>query len=241
MKDHSLEHNNSPSLNTPFSKSDKHQERAYSLMGEMGLLLLFDMFIPIASFYGLRAMGVHAFAALILGALPTTGFVLYQIIKHQKVDMLALLVLAVMAFSVAMSFVTGSARFMLAKGGWFMGFVGSGFLVSLFLKKPLAFTITRSLLQRAKISGQHLDELWNSLPRFRHVWRISTFIWGVGFLCKAAVLVVMAYSLPIDVVPVLDTVLHIVTFVALQIITNVYYQQQGIWKLIFHTDLKKYE
>ncbi|WPP51941.1 VC0807 family protein [Catalinimonas niigatensis] len=240
MKDHSPEHNNLSSPHTPsFGKSDKPQKKVYSVMGEMGTLLLFDMLIPIASFYGLRAMGVHAFVALMLGSLPTIGFVLYQIIRHQKVDMLALLVLAVMAFSVAMSFATGSARFMLARGGGVVGLVGSGFLVSLFLKKPLAFTITRSLLQRAKITGQHLDKLWNSLPHFRHVWRISTIIWGVGFLGKAVVLVVMAYSLPVDVVPVLDTVLHIVTFVALQIITHIYYQQQGIWKLIFNHDLNR--
>lgn len=240
MKDHSSKHSNLSSPNTPsYNKSDKHQKKVYSVMGEMGTLVLFDMLIPIASFYGLRAMGLHAFEALILGSLPTIAFVLYKIIKHQKVDMLALLVLAVMAFSVVMSFVTGSARFMLAKGGWFMGFVGVSFLVSLFLKKPFAFTITCSLLQRAKISGQHLDKLWSSLPRFRHVWRVSTIIWGTGFLCKAIVLVVMAYSLPVDLVPVLDAVLHIVAFVALQLITHMYYQQQGIWKLIFNPDLNQ--
>lgn len=228
---------NSPS----FNKSDKHSGRVSGLIREMGFPLLFGVVIPLARYYGLRAVGVKAFPALMLGALPTIGFELYQIIKHRKTDFLALFLSAILAFSVAMSFVTGSARFMLAKGGWFTGAIGGSFLVSLLLRKPFAFTIARNLLQRVKISQHHLDVLWESMPRFRRVWRMSTVIWGVGTLFNAVILVVMAYSLPIDIVPILDAMLHIVTFVALQIITNVYYKQQGIWKLIFHTDLKKYE
>ena len=76
------------------------------------------------------------------------------------------------------------------------------------------------------------DELWELVPRFRRMWQVTTVIWGAAFLLDAAVRVVMAYALPVNDVPALAGALWLVTFLLLQIITNVYLSRSGLWPIL---------
>jgi hypothetical protein len=64
------------------------------------------------------------------------------------------------------------------------------------------------------------------------MWRVTTLIWGAAFLLDAAVRVVMAYALPVNDVPALAGALWLVTFLLLQIITNVYLSRSGLWPIL---------
>ena len=55
------------------------------------------------------------------------------------------------------------------------------------------------------------------------MWRVSSVLWGVGTLADAALRVVMAYTLPVDVVPALGTALYSATAFVLIVVNNVYY------------------
>ena len=61
---------------------------------------------------------------------------------------------------------------------------------------------------------------------------MSSVIWGAGLLADAVIRVAMAYALPVDVVPGLGGALWPVTFVVLQVVTNVYYQLAGLNRLL---------
>ncbi|MGF6886896.1 hypothetical protein ABIA39_005385 [Nocardia sp. GAS34] len=76
------------------------------------------------------------------------------------------------------------------------------------------------------------DALWQGEPRFRRLWRVSSVIWGLGILGDAAVRVVMAYTLPIHVVPGLSGALWPVTFIVLQVVTNIYYMVAGLNRML---------
>lgn len=47
---------------------------------------------------------------------------------------------------------------------------------------------------------------WRDSPEFRHVMRAVTVIWGVGFLLEAGIRVTLAFTLPVDIVPVVTAV-----------------------------------
>jgi hypothetical protein len=61
---------------------------------------------------------------------------------------------------------------------------------------------------------------------------MSTVLWAAGLLADAAVRVVMAYTLPVALVPGLSGALWPVTFVLLQVITNVYYLRAGLNRML---------
>ena len=50
-----------------------------------------------------------------------------------------------------------------------------------------------------------------------------------NFATDAAAKVTMAYTLPLDVLPGLAGSLWLVTFLALQVITNIYFAGAGLW------------
>lgn len=222
-------------------KGHETKQRVFGLLRNLGPGILFSLVYPLVVYYGLRAVGINTFFSLLIGAIPIGGFHVFQFIKQRKIDRLGLFMLAILGLSVGLAFMTGSARFMLAKSGFFTAIIAGGFFLSLLFKRPIVFTIATCLLQRMKVSKGHLNELWSKLPQFRRVWRVSTIIWGVGTLLNSVIILGMAYLLPVDVVPLLNMVVNLLIFVAMQIITNTYYKKQGIWKWVFHKEAAQWE
>lgn len=157
----------------------------------------------------------------------------YRATRQRAVDALGIFVLIVLTGSVALSFATGSPRFLLAKEGWFTAAIGVGFLVTLRFARPLAFSIARAMLQHSPLGNtlrtHAWDEYWERDPRFRRTWRVATVLWGIGLIADAAARVVMAYTLPVDTVPALGGALWAITFIALQIVQHLYFSRVGLW------------
>ena len=55
---------------------------------------------------------------------------------------------------------------------------------------------------------------------------------GTAILADAVVRVLMATTLPVGVVPALGGALWPVTFVLLQLVTNVYFARAGFWRIL---------
>ena len=109
--------------------------------------------------------------------------------------------------------------------------------------RPVTFVIARPLLEGRRVydpasrgwarpAPQTWDELWQRVPRFRRIWRVCTVIWGTAILADAVIRVVMAATLPLGIVPGLNGALWPVTFVVLQVVTNVYFYQSGFWRIL---------
>ena len=207
------------------------------------LTVLFGLAAPIALYYGLRAAGAGIVPSLIAGTAAPAGSAIVQAIRHRRIDALAVTVLTLLVLSAGVSVLAGSPRFLLAKDAALTAVWGTWFLLSLRGRRPLTFRFTRPLLEGHRIfdprtrtwsapAGRSWDELWELLPRFRRMWQVTTLIWGAAFLLDAAVRVVMAYALPVNDVPALAGALWLVTFLLLQIITNVYLSRSGLWPIL---------
>lgn len=194
--------------------------------------VVWDVVVPVALYYGLRAAGVSVFAALLAGAVLPAVTTVVQWLRTRSLEGMAGFVAGIMLLGVAAALVGGSPRFLLAKDGWVTGVAGVWFLVSVRARRPLLFHGGRPLLEgRFRSDGTSWDVLWEREPAFRRIWRISTAIWGAAMLLDAAVRVVMAYTLPVDLVPGLGALLWPVTLVVLQLVNGIYYQAAGLWRL----------
>ena len=214
-----------------------HPARPASAVRQLGLLA-FDIVVPIALYYLLRATGLSALTALALSAVPPAIGAAWQLAVRRHADPVALLVLGTVALSLIISVAVRSPQFLLAKDGLITGLWGLWFLASAVPgraagRRPAAFLFARPLLEGRRIFAPvPWDDLWQTQPRFRRIWRVSSVIWGAGLLADAVLRVVMAYVLPVDVVPGLGGALWPVTFVILQLVTNVYYQLAGLNRLL---------
>ncbi|GAA2666533.1 VC0807 family protein [Streptomyces lunalinharesii] len=176
-------------------------------------LLLGHVVVPLALFYGLRWLGVNQFLALLAGAvLPTAGMV-RGFVTERRIGGLSLFVLGTMGLTVAMSFVTGSPRLLLIRNGWGMAALGVWMLCTLLSRRPFLYEATRIVVDED--ARRALQDAWDRHPAFRRMLWICSAFWGVACLVDSAGRVVMAMTLPVDLVPLLDDVLLGVTVLAI--------------------------
>lgn len=207
------------------------------LVGGQLLMLGLNLAAPIALYYGLRAAGIGISLALIVGAAAPAFGAAVKLIRRERLDFTGLYMMAILLLSAGVALLTGSPRFLLAKDGWLTGVSGVWMLLSVRSQRPLTFLFARPLLESVTVkmagsAGASWDTLWERGSRFRHIWHMVTIIWGLALLVDAAIRVVMAYTLPVDLVPGLGGALWPVTFVVLQVITNVYFSRAGFWLIL---------
>ncbi|MBB1154593.1 hypothetical protein H4281_15745 [Amycolatopsis sp. DR6-1] len=191
-----------------------------AVLGSLRQLPLLEVLAPLAVFYGLRWLGVNQFVALLAGSvIPVVGAV-RGLVAERRVSGVRLFVLGTMAVTVAGSFVTGSPRALLVRGAVLTVALGLFLCATLFFRRPFLYEAARSVLGEEK--QRVWERNWDDFPPFRQLlWRIS-LIWGIACLADAAIRVAVALLLPVDVVPVLDDGLLVVTLLVLLAVQRLY-------------------
>ncbi len=212
----------------------------------MVLKFVLDLAAPAGLYYALRSAGVGVNLALLAGATAPGLNTVAEMVKRRRSDRLGVAVVATMVLTAGISLITGSPRFLLAREGLLTAAWAGWFFASLRSKRPLTYQFSRRILEgrdvfapkamrRATVAGkprETWEALWERLPRFRRIWRVSTVIWGAALLIDALARVLMAYALPINLVPALASALWPVTFIAVQVITNLYFLRAGLWLIL---------
>lgn len=194
--------------------------------------VLVDFGVPIGLYYGLTAAGVSDVVALTAGAVVPAAATLVRFARTRRVDVLGVFVTTMLVLSIVVSVVGGGPRLLLVRDGWLTGVAGLGFLVSLRGRRPLAFGFSRRLLERRTTGGRDWDELWDEVPRFRRIWRVTTVMWGVGLLVDSGLRTLMAYALPVHVVPALNGVQYGVFTLLMLVVVNIYHARAGLWPIL---------
>jgi intracellular septation protein A len=201
--------------------------------GRQLALLAFDIGAPIAVYYILHRAGVSNLMALSASAVLPALAAAVKLAVTRRVDTVAIVVLATIVVSIGLSVAVHSPRFLLARDGLITAVWGTWFAATLGARRPAAFSLARPFMEGRKVFGtRSWDWLWETDARFRRIWRTATVLWAAAMLTDAVIRVVVSYSLPIDVVPAVGGALWPVTFVVIQVITNVYYHRAGLYRIL---------
>ncbi|WIX82083.1 VC0807 family protein [Amycolatopsis carbonis] len=141
------------------------------LRRELIVNLAINLVAPAALFYGLRALGVNQWLALLAGVVPPAVRAVQTVVTKRRVDTLAVFTLSILVLSVATSFLSGSPRFLLAKDGWMTAAAGLWMLATL-LRTPFLYQVLRSFLGQA--ARDRMERNWLGSPTYRHVLRVTT-------------------------------------------------------------------
>ncbi|GGJ64152.1 VC0807 family protein [Streptomyces brasiliensis] len=171
--------------------------------------LIVDVAVPLGSYYLLKdAFGMSTFAALAWSSVVPALRTGWSAVKERSVNGLAALILLVNVASLLLSLVSGDPRLMLAKDSGISSVVGIGILVSVALGKPMMTTGMKPWLVKA-MPGR--EAAWARLadksPAFRRAERRFSVVWGVLMLVECVVRVVGAYTIPVDTMVWLGTVI----------------------------------
>ncbi|MFD9961524.1 VC0807 family protein [Amycolatopsis sp. NPDC058986] len=190
---------------TPVERT--HREKTAALRKHLVLQLLLELVLPLGGYYGLRAAGLNQWLSLVGGALLALPMIGYTLVKQRRVDPLALFTLSLVLLGALTSMVTGDPRLLLVRDSWIFGALGLWVLGSLLTRQPFMRSMARTIVT-VKIGAEghrQWDSRWDTEPAFRRHLRVVTLVWGLGFCLDAVVRVILAYSLPIDSVPLVST------------------------------------
>ncbi|WP_051826251.1 VC0807 family protein [Kitasatospora aureofaciens] len=163
--------------------------------------------VPLGLYYGLREVGLGQWLSLLVsGAVPLAQLV-YRMLTEGRVATVTLFTLSVMASGTAITLLTGDVRLLLARESYLTGLLGLWMIGTLLAKRPFMFTTMIKMLPEETARTWHAN--WDNHARFRNVMRWMSVAWGAAFLIDSAARIVMAYTLPVDLVPVLSVILLI--------------------------------
>jgi hypothetical protein len=170
--------------------------------------LLFDLAIPLGSYYLLRGMGVGLVWSLALSSILPAARTVFGVVKNRTVNGLAALIVAVNAVSIAVSFWSGDPRIMLAKSGAVTSTIGIAILISAFAGRPLMTTGMRPFIVKGDAAkSRAFDRLLAVSPRFRRLERMFSAVWGIALLAECAAQVCCAFTVSVGTMVWLSTVL----------------------------------
>ncbi|HEY9335593.1 MAG TPA: VC0807 family protein [Kribbella sp.] len=193
-------------------------------------LLVVDIALPLALFYGLKALGASDLTALVVGVVPGLISSAVSLARTRRTDLLGMAVVISMVASTVVAVMGGDARLLLVRNAWIsLPFAGIT-LWSLRHPQPMTYVVTRALFARR---AAVMDRLWETNARFRDAWKWITVWWGIATIIDGIVRVVVAYTMPISVVPATDPVITVATIVVLQVPTLVLLRRSGTWHLVF--------
>jgi hypothetical protein len=156
------------------------------------MIVIFDVAGPLVAYKLLRSAGMAAVTALLLsGVFPALG-VAIGAIRHRRLDVVGVLVLAGIILGTVLGLVSRSARLVLAEGSVPTAVFGVACLGSLWTRHPLMFSFAREFTGPDTAKGQEMTRLWQ-YQGYQRVFRVITAVWGAAFLLEAALRVVVIY------------------------------------------------
>ena len=153
---------------------------------------------PYATYLILRHEGVSLVWSLAAGAVFPAGATLVGFARSRRVDALGLIVLVVTAVSILGALVFTSPYLLLAKGSAITGGLGTLFLLSLLMQRPLVYHLASNTGQDPEARAEYA-EMWETDPTFRRVMRRVTLVWGLGMYVEASLRLLLINRLPVAV------------------------------------------
>ncbi|MEV7182767.1 VC0807 family protein [Kitasatospora sp. NPDC093102] len=196
-----------------------HAEAPNPLVSGLRPLAL-DVAAPLAGYYLLHsALGLSEFAALAWSSAFPAARTVLGLLGERRLNLWATLMLTVNLAGLALTFVTGDARLMIAKDGGLSGTVALAILASALIGRPVMTPMLMPFLTKGR---RERSAAWQRLVEgraagsraFRRHERLFSGIWGTALLTECAARVVGAFTLPVSTMAWLSTVFLIGAIVA---------------------------
>ncbi|MFD7665764.1 VC0807 family protein [Streptomyces sp. NPDC059788] len=185
--------------------------------------LLVDAGVPIASYYVLTGVfGMSTLAALAWsGALPAARS-LWSLARERRFNAVATLMTATNLVGLLLSLVAGDERLMLAKDSAVSSTFGLAVLVSALIGRPLMAPALKPWITKGDAARSAAwDRLTAESAWFRRVQRRHSAVWGAALLGECVARVIGAFTLPVDTMVWLGTVMLIAAIVLAIVVSGV--------------------
>jgi hypothetical protein len=146
--------------------------------------------------FALRYLSASEVVALSVAALFPAIHSIVGIVRHRRVDIIAVLVFAGLLVSIVLGSLTDNPKILLMRESFITGTLGVMCFVSLLFPKPLMFYFGRQFTAgNDPVKVAAFNATWQ-YPHARFVHRLITVVWGVAFVGEFLLRVLLVYTLP---------------------------------------------
>ncbi|GAB2700277.1 VC0807 family protein [Kitasatospora kifunensis] len=183
------------------------EQKARAAKRQLIKSLVFELALPLGGYYVLHGVGLSQWASLLISSLLVVPWLALGMVRSRRIEVMPVFTLLLILIGALMSMVSGSPRVLLVRDSWVFGVLGLWVLGSLATQRPFMLTASRSIVATkiGEAGAQEWVGRWAHDATFRHHMRVLTTVWGLGFTVDAGIRVVLAYTLPVDAVPLVST------------------------------------
>ncbi len=182
-------------------------------LSEMIRSMIWDLGLPVVTYYSLHAAGASDTAALLAGTAGAALRMAWVAVRSRTLSPFSMLMAAVFGVGLLFTLLTGDPRFLIIKHSAMAAAIGLAFLATALPGgRPLTLAAQQSFMPG---KADELAQAYSTNPHVRRGHRLASLVWGAGLLTEAAVRAVLVYLVPIDVMVGLSTALTVVTFAGL--------------------------
>ncbi len=148
--------------------------------------------------------------ALLLASSVPAMWTLGSLIVKKRIDIVGVSVVAGLLLTAAFALVFKTPRFLLLQTSAIMGLFGVVMLISLLFPRPALFYLVRSVQAQSdprRFASFNAD--W-SFPQVRTFYRKLTAVWGCVTIAHLLLQAILAFTLPISLMLVLNPILSII-------------------------------
>jgi hypothetical protein len=169
--------------------------------------LAVDVGVPLGSYYLLHgAFGLSVWLSLVLSSIGPAARAAGGLAAGRRLNLLAALMLAVNLAGIAVSFLTGDPRAMIAKDAVVSSVIAIAILASVAARRPLMSTGLKPFLTKGRPErAAAWDRLSACSARFRGLEMLFSAIWGLLLLAECAARLIGAHTLPVTTMVWLGT------------------------------------
>ena len=162
----------------------------------LGLELLVNGVAPVV-IYNVADKPLGDVGALLASSVPPILWSIVEFLRRRRVDAIALLVLAGIAFSLLAFLGGGGAKFLQLRENLVTGLIGMVFLLSAAVRRPLVFYLARASMRRE--AGPQLErfESLQERPEFKETMMTMTLVWGFVLVGRTLVSAALVFTLTI--------------------------------------------
>ena len=155
--------------------------------------ILLDVAPPLVAYYGLRALGVSEYVALLSATVLSGVRVVYGVVKSRRLDPFAVYLLLTFGLSLAVGLATTDPKLILIGNTLVNGIGGLLFLGSCVVGTPLTQVVGDRFRQ-----ADDADPTPDEARRIHRIHVRLSAMWGVGLLIEVAIRLVVIAHLSVD-------------------------------------------
>ncbi|MCQ4079283.1 hypothetical protein NGB36_01315 [Streptomyces sp. RB6PN25] len=174
--------------------------------------LFYDIGLSVNAYFVAELLGASNYLALLVGTVVSGLRMLWVAVRQRRLDPFALFLLALFGAGLALSFVTGDPRFILAKDSTMSCAAGLVLVGSCIIRRPLAYYAAQRF---ARSAGNAQHEEFQSTAKttaMRARWFRASLVWGISLLVDAGLRIAAIYLLPIGLAANVSQILMIAVY-----------------------------